>query len=100
MLGLAQSVESLTAGREVDSSIPGARPILWVLKYLRNEGTPLELKAAKPSRGSDSPRKMAVPSPVADVKILSLISTFGLNTLTFKLSVFFGRRRLLTSFNI
>ena len=30
--GLAQSVERLTAEREVAGSIPGAGPILWVLK--------------------------------------------------------------------
>ena len=30
--GLAQSVERLTAEREVAGSIPGAEPILWVFK--------------------------------------------------------------------
>ena len=42
--GLAQSPERLTAEREVASSFPGAGPILRVLKYLRNEGTPLHCK--------------------------------------------------------
>ena len=34
MAGLAKSVEPLIAEQEVVSSIPGARPILEVLKYL------------------------------------------------------------------
>ena len=51
--GLAQSVERLTAEREVAGSIPGAGPILRVLKWLRNEGTSFALQGAKPSRGSD-----------------------------------------------
>ena len=42
--GLAQTVERLTAEREVASSFPGAGPIPRVLKYLRNEGTPLHCK--------------------------------------------------------
>ena len=41
-----QSVERLTAEREVAGSIPGVGPILRVLKSPRNEGT-------GPSRGSD-----------------------------------------------
>ena len=62
--GLAQSVERLTAEREVAGSIPGAGPILRVLKQLRNEGTPFALQAAGPSRGSDDhgPVKYSVPS--------------------------------------
>ena len=51
--GLAQSVERLTAEREVAGSIPWAGPLLGVLKWLRNEGTPFALQAARPSRGSD-----------------------------------------------
>ena len=51
--GLAQSVERLTAEREVEGSIPGAGPLLRVLKWLRNEGTSFALQAARPSRGSD-----------------------------------------------
>ena len=51
--GLAQSVEHLTTERKVASPIPGAGLILRVLEYLRNEGTPFALQAARPSRGSD-----------------------------------------------
>ena len=51
--GLAQSVERLTAEREVAGSIPGAEPLLRVLKWLRNEGTSSALQAVRPSRGSD-----------------------------------------------
>ena len=51
--GLAQSVERLTAEREVAGSIPGVGPILRVLNKLRNEGTTFALQKAKPSRGSD-----------------------------------------------
>ena len=42
----AQSVKRVTAEREVAGSIPGAGPILRVLKYLRNEGTTYVLQAA------------------------------------------------------
>ena len=51
--GLAQSVERLTAEREVAGSIPGVGSILRVLSKLRNEGTTFALQMAKPSRGSD-----------------------------------------------
>ena len=51
--GLAQSIERFTAKREVAGSIPGAGPLLRVLKWLRNEGTFFALQAARPSRGSD-----------------------------------------------
>ena len=51
--GLAESVERLTAERKVAGSIPGAGPLLRVLKWLRNEGTSFALQAARPSRGSD-----------------------------------------------
>ena len=47
--GLAQSVDHLTAEREVTGSIPVAE--------LRNEGTPCALQAARPSRGSDDHEK-------------------------------------------
>ena len=87
--GLAQSVERLGAEREVAGSIPGARPILRVLKYLRNEGTTVALQTVGPSRGSDHHVEMAVPSPVEDVKIVFPVSTFVLNTLTLKKSEFF-----------
>ena len=60
MIGLAQLVECLTAER------------------LRNEGITFALlQMARPLRGSDArPRKMAV----VDVKIVSPIITFVLNT--------------------
>ena len=48
-----QSVERLAAEREVAGSIPGAGPLLRVLKWLRNEGTSFALQAARTSRGSD-----------------------------------------------
>ena len=51
--GLAQSVERMTAEREVAGSIPGAGPLLRVLKQLKNEGNLFALQAAEPSRGSD-----------------------------------------------
>ena len=51
--GLAQSVGCLTAEQEVVGSIPGVRPILRVLKSLRNEGTAFALQAARPSHGWD-----------------------------------------------
>ena len=51
--GLAQSVEHLTAEQEVMGLIPRTRPILRVLKSLRNEGTAFDLQAARPSRDSD-----------------------------------------------
>ena len=63
--GLAQSVERLTAEREVAGSIPGAN---WEMKVL-----PFALQTVRPSRGSDD-----------HVKIVSLISIFVLNTLTLK----------------
>ena len=40
------------------------------------------LQTAGPLRGSDDHVEMAVPSPVGDVKIVSPISSFVLNTLT------------------
>ena len=50
---LAQSVEHLTAEREVAGSILGAGPVLRVLKSLRNEGTAFALQMARPAHGSD-----------------------------------------------
>ena len=47
-LVLAQSVEHVTAEREVTGSFPGGRTNIQ-----RNEGTPFALQAARPSRGSD-----------------------------------------------
>ena len=66
--GLAQSIERLTAEREVAGSIPGTGPILRVLKELRKEGTAFALQTAGPCRGSDDHLEMAAPSPVGDVK--------------------------------
>ena len=48
-LVLAQSVEHVTAEREVTGSFPGGRTNI----IQRNEGTPFALQAARPSRGSD-----------------------------------------------
>ena len=59
---------------------------LW--KFLRNEGSAFALQTARPFVGG--PRKMATPSWVVDVKMVSSISTSVLNTLTLKLSAFFG----------
>ena len=51
--GLAQSVDGLTTERKVAGSIPGAGPLLGVLKWLKNEGIAFALQMARPSRGSD-----------------------------------------------
>ena len=51
--GLAQSVEHLTAEREVAGSIPGTRPTLWVLKCLRYGGTAFALQMARTLHCSD-----------------------------------------------
>ena len=61
----------VTPEREVAGSILGPRPILRVLN---------KLQAARLSRGSYD----NVPSPAGDVKIVSLVSTFMLKTLTLK----------------
>ena len=53
MAGLAQSVERLTAEREVAGLIARAGPLLRVLKWLRIEGTSFALQAVRLSRGSD-----------------------------------------------
>ena len=84
VVGLAQLVECLTAEWEVRSSIPGVGPILRILKWLRNEGITFALlQMARPLRGSHAwPRKMAV----VDVKMVSPVINFVLNT--FKLSAF------------
>ena len=67
--GLVQSVERLTAEREVAGSIPGTGPILRVLKYLRNEGISFALQMGRPTHGSDDHVKWRpLPSPVGDVK--------------------------------
>ena len=79
----AQSVERLTAEREVAGSIPGDGPILRVFKYLRNEDTPFALQMARPSRGSKDNVKWRSHLHW-DVKITPSISTFVLNTLTLK----------------
>ena len=80
--GLAQSVERLTAEREVAGSIPVAEPILRVLIKITEKWRYYLCTAI-----SARPCKMAVPSPVGEVKILSPVSTFVLNTLTLKSSV-------------
>ena len=46
-------IERLTTERKVAGSIPGAGPLLGVLKCLKNEGTAFALQMARPSRGSD-----------------------------------------------
>ena len=69
---LAQSVERLTAEREVAGEIPGIWPTLKVLKWLTNESTAIALQMARPSRGSDD-----------RVKWRSPISTTVLNTLIY-----------------
>ena len=85
MAGLAQSVERLTAEREVAGWIPGTGSTLRVLKQLRNKGTAFTQQMARPSHDLDDHVKWrSVPSPVGDVKIVSPISTFVLNTLTLK----------------
>ena len=67
----------LTVEQEVAGSIPGTtRPILGVLKSLRNEGTSMQM--ARPSCHSYDYTTMAVLSLLGDVKILSPISTFVL----------------------
>ena len=43
----------LTTERKVAGSIPGAGPLLGVLKWLKNEGIAFALQMARPSRGSD-----------------------------------------------
>ena len=53
MAGLAQSVELLTAEREVAGAILGTGPTPSVLKQLINEGTAFSLQTGRPSRGSD-----------------------------------------------
>ena len=53
MAELAQLVECLTAEQEVTASILWVRPILRVLKQLRNEGNTFALQMARPSRGLD-----------------------------------------------
>jgi len=47
-VGLAQQGERLTAEREVVGSIPGAGPLLRVLKYLRNDGISSHCKPLDP----------------------------------------------------
>ena len=42
------------------------------------------VQTARRSGGSDAPHKMAVPSPIEDIKIVSSVSTFVLNILTLK----------------
>ena len=71
--GLAQSVEPLTTEREAAGSIPRA-------------GNTQGLKITQKWRFAwlGWPRKIAVLSPVKDVKIVFPISTFMLNTFTLK----------------
>ena len=79
--GFAQSVERLTAEREVAGSILWTGAVLRVLKKRRNEGTPFAPQAARSPRSSDDHVKWRVPSPVGDVKIVSPISAFLQHTL-------------------
>ena len=53
MAGLAQSVERLTAEREVAGSIPRAGSTLRVLKELRNKRIAFALQMARPSHDLD-----------------------------------------------
>ena len=68
-------------GRRFDSR---GRTHTQVLKKLRNEGTAFALQSAGPLGGLVDHVEMAVLSPVGDVKIVSPISTFVLNTVTIK----------------
>ena len=52
------------------------------------------MQMARPSHGLHVHLKMAVPSPVGDIKIVSSISTFMLNTLTLKV-LFLGYTHLI-----
>ena len=47
-VGLAQSVERLTVELEIMGLISGVGPLLSVLKYLRNEGSPFAMQAVRP----------------------------------------------------
>ena len=87
--GLAQSVERLTAEREVAGSIPGAGPILRVLKITEKWRYFLCPASGWTLAWLGWPRKMAVPSPLGNVKYSVLISTFVLNTLTLNKVHFF-----------
>ena len=46
-------IERLTTEWKVAGSIPGAGPLLEVLKWMRNKGTAFTLQMARTSRGSD-----------------------------------------------
>ena len=70
--------ESLTAEREVAGSIPGTRPTLRVLTWLRNEGTTFALQIA--SRGSDDHVKWPSRLQQETLELVSPISTFVPNT--------------------
>ena len=66
--GLAQSVERLTAEREVVGSIPGTGPTLRVLKMTEKcGGAAFALQMARLSRGSDDYLKMAVQNIVSQL---------------------------------
>ena len=84
--GSAQLVKCWSADREVTGLIP-AGPTLGVLKQTRTKVLPLQRyrqMVSRPLHGSDDHVEMAVPSPVGDVKTVSSISTFVLNTLKLK----------------
>ena len=86
----AQSVERLIAERVVAGSIPGAGPILRLLKITEKWRYSLCTASGETFAWLGWPRKMAVPTtPVGDVNIVFPISTFVLETLTFKYSAFF-----------
>lgn len=72
----------------VEGSIPGAGPLLRVLKQLRNEGTYFAQRLNNLRlEFFGLPRKMTVPSPLGDPKIVPSIST--LNTFTLKVKCVF-----------
>ena len=68
-------------GRRFDSQ---GRANTQSIKITEDEGTAFALQTVGPLRGSDDHVETAVPSPLGDVKIVSPISTFVLNTLTLK----------------
>ena len=81
-----------SVGRALDCRAGGHRFNSWGwtntqgLKITEKVQSAYALQMAGPSHGSDDHIKMAVPSPARDVKILTPISTFVLNTLTLKKS--------------
>ena len=85
---VAQSVERVTAEREVAGSILGARTNTQGLKISQKWRYSLCTASGLTFAWLGWPRKMAVPSPAGDVEMVSPISTFVLNTLTLKQSAY------------